>query len=1041
MASAIQPPSDWTDALPAVTLTVRHGSARPATYALDGVDFLLGSVPGCDLRVASDGPMLLCLIARHPSGVTLRKLTPTPALLVNGQSVSQRDLADGDRIQIGPVDIALAVGPLSSDLASPYELQAAAAQLRQKLLLFQTEKQALDARAHEIDCKIEQYEADVLRLHRLQSDVEIREVEVRKQANELNAKRDELQRNTAESEEQLAQLDQWRSKLAEQAESLARAKQTQDADARQMAERIAAFEGQQATLAVLRGRLERMRDEIRSRDQELERQREAMESRAAALAQKEEAFEKRRVDFESESTQTALDRETWRERSTAVELAAHQLRAAQEKLRLDADRIQRDAQELDQRKQRIEEGEAILHGRLTQLAETQERLDIDRKSLQERSVAIFEREQACVTLQEQLLRRSEELATRRKELEERLQEAQARSIQLDEREKQWTVEVEATRAELQRQAETIRIQVIEASGLEGKQLEQLQHLAARQQAQDEERALFQRDQQTAMERLFQARADLEALRDQALELVKQLPDAEVRADIAIGRLSGVREQLRGHLAEIHEYVRQCQVELEQLRSKLQSDVEGLKEHETSLRRNQDEHRLAVAAFRQQLVDWQAQIAELKRHLSRDESRLEKKHAEVEEQSRAMEAESQRLAQQAVEIEQQERDVADRRLEMDRHLGDMREWYRKKLRELAGIPLVPGAVVSEPPPAEAMEVGEDGEPGIVPIARNILSITAGADPGDQKLGQVMRSAQLIDADTLSALLAEARRQRRSLRQVLLASGVITLYQLALIEAGNVDGLMLGPVRIIDRLRNTARETVYRVFDPRRGAEAVLRHLGEADMADAVRPDAFRSRFTQAKLNDVHLANTLEVMDLAGRPAALEEWLTGLPSSDWPPLAAAPGVCHRLLTQAAQGLATAHRAGLVHGHLSEPLLFLTGDGILKICGLGEPAWLVGLQEDEDPTPRDDLRALGKIAAGWCTPAGVRKGPKTKPLPEPLISILYRLAADGDAGYREVAELLTDLHQAAASIPANSEAWDRLLKYVRENGAAEAVLRQSA
>jgi len=415
----------------------------------------------------------------------------------------------------------------------------------------------------------------------------------------------------------------------------------------------------------------------------------------------------------------------------------------------------------------------------------------------------------------------------------------------------------------------------------------------------------------------------------------------------------------------------------------------------------------------------------------------------------MDAESQRLNQHAEELEEQERVVADRRLEMDNHLVDMREWYRNKLRELAGIPLVPDSVGDTmltilplpQKPANNEPAGADDELGIVPTARGILSFTGTVDQGDQKLGQVLSDLQLIDKDTLTALLAEARRQRRPLRKVLLDSGVITLYQLALIEAGNVQGLMLGPVRVIDRLRHNAHESVYRIFDPRRGTEAVLRHLSEADMTDAVRPDEFRQRFAQAMLNDPHLANTLEVTELLGRPAAMQEWLSGLPATDWPPLAAAPGVCYRLLTQAAQGLAAAHQAGVAHGHLSESLLLLTGDGVLKICGLGEPPWLSSVQHDEEPSSRGDLRSLGKIASGWCTPTGVRKGPKTKPLPEPLVSVLYRLAADGDAGYGDVAELLADLEKAASAIPANAEAWDRLLKYVREHGTAEAMLRQSA
>src|SRR5438128_8604021 len=190
-------------------------------------------------------------------------------------------------------------------------------------------------------------------------------------------------------------------------------------------------------------------------------------------------------------------------------------------------------------------------------------------------------------------------------------------------------------------------------------------------------------------------------------------------------------------------------------------------------------------------------------------------------------------------------------------------------------------------------------------RDILSLTGAVDPPDQKLGDLLQSLGLVDADTLTALLVEARRQRRSLRQLLLAGGYLTLYQMALIEAGNLDALVLGPLRVIDRLRATPTETVYRVFDPRRNQEALLRHLGEDEMQDAVRPDEFRQRFAAAAaVAHPHLAATLEMLDIAGRPAALQEWLTGLPSSDWPPLAGAPGVWFRLVNQAFLGLHTAH-----------------------------------------------------------------------------------------------------------------------------------------
>jgi hypothetical protein len=380
--------------------------------------------------------------------------------------------------------------------------------------------------------------------------------------------------------------------------------------------------------------------------------------------------------------------------------------------------------------------------------------------------------------------------------------------------------------------------------------------------------------------------------------------------------------------------------------------------------------------------------------------------------------------------------------MDRHLSDMREWYRKKLRELAGSDLDALAAVPVPSQTPAPAgAGDEEETPLIPSRRDILSLTDPPDPGDKVLGELLRKLDLVDAETLQALLVETRRQRRSLRQVLLASGAITLYQMALIEAGNVDGLALGPVRVIDRVRVTPQESIYHVFDPRRSQEAVLRHLSEEEMRDPLRPDEYRQRFGQMMFDHPHLGRTLEVLDIAGRPAVLQEWLAGLPSSDWPPLVAVPGVCFRLLQQAASGLDAAHRVGVVHGHLHETHVLLMADGNLKICGMGEPGWLADGTRDEAGDVRGDLRALGQIVSSWCSSSGVRRGTKAKPLPDALVSILFRLAAEGEGGYTSAAELLEELQHVKSRIPANAEAWDRLLRHVREHAAPEATLRQSA
>jgi hypothetical protein len=409
------------------------------------------------------------------------------------------------------------------------------------------------------------------------------------------------------------------------------------------------------------------------------------------------------------------------------------------------------------------------------------------------------------------------------------------------------------------------------------------------------------------------------------------------------------------------------------------------------------------------------------------------------------------------LQEQERQVVVRRAEMERHLSDMREWYRRKLRELADSSNTrrPPVADDEPPSVPMHVSGESAIP--LPNTEHrtpntgepdILSLTEDLDPGDRQLGDLLRSLELVDADTLTALLLEARRQRRSLRQVLLSArgGVplLTLYQLALIESGNLDALVLGPTRVIDRLQATAREAVYRVFDPRRAGEGgtvLLRHLAEAEMQDAVHPDEFRQRFgALAALAHPNLAATLEVLEINGRPAVLQEWLSGLPATDWPTLAAVPAVWHWLVSQAAAGLHAAHQAGLVHGRITARSIVLSPVGAIKVTGCGEPPWLAG--RTPDATPSDDLAAFGEVITGWALGGPRRKGVKPpKSLPAALHQILDRLRPDAADHYPSVAELLADLERAGPELPGMGDAWEKLLAYAKENATEGVAWRKSA
>ncbi|HKA06541.1 MAG TPA: hypothetical protein VKD71_04735, partial [Gemmataceae bacterium] len=350
-----------------------------------------------------------------------------------------------------------------------------------------------------------------------------------------------------------------------------------------------------------------------------------------------------------------------------------------------------------------------------------------------------------------------------------------------------------------------------------------------------------------------------------------------------------------------------------------------------------------------------------------------------------------------------------------------------------------------PSAEFSALPTQNAPGV------ILPLPDDLEPADRKLGDLLRSLDIIDRDTLHILWEEARRQRRTLRHVLLAGGYLTLYQLALIESGNLNGLIFGRFRVIDRLLATARETIYRVVDPQLGNQddgtCLLRHLGEAEMLDAVRADEYRQRFATARdLAHPNVAATLELLEINSRPAVTQEWLHGLSGSDWPAAVSSPGVWHRLMMQAALALHAAHSVGLTHGRLTANSFLLMRQGVVKLIGIGEPPWLHAGGAGGVASIEEDLKALGQVASGWMQ-GGRRKGVRPKPFPGALVDVLRGLGVAPEGGgvplavYPTAAALLEDLDKAARSVPSDQGTWEKLLAYVDENAGDGIVLRQSA
>lgn len=898
----------------------------------------------------------------------------------------------------------------------------------------------------------------LLLLERRREEVEARHQSLDARALALDAQLEAWKREAAEWESTLQLASAEQERLRDEADRQARQRLELDAQTARLAERSSQLEAQQNVIAVLRAKLDRTREEVEREAAALSTARVREEDAQAELRQRIRDAEQLRAELGAVQENALLDRQRLDERDSLLAAGLEEIRQQKEALAALENRLNEREAELDARSAEFAEQTGMLKGRLSQSLDLQARLEADRVAVREREAALAQAEETRQALQEQLRKRAEELAARTRALDDAARQLAADRAQMD----RGFASTEASRQEAETraaEAERLSAALAEREAALARQVERLkevgQALAAERKGMQEARAQWAADRAAAQAEAQAAREELESYRQKTIaeieSLRSQAPVLGEQAQASLDRLSGAKEVLRGHLAELHSFAQHGREELEAIRAQIRAESERLGEQSAIVDRARAEHRLAVAAFRQQLVEWQANVAEIKQGLSRGETRLETRQAEVTETARQAEAASLQIAEQVELLRRERAEVVQKRTEMERHLADMREWYRRKLKELA----VGRNARGEPGIAHPRLADLDDAEAPRPLPSTIEEL----DPGDRQLGELLKSHELVDADTLAGLWSEASRQRRSLRQVLLSSGAITLYQLALIEAGNVDGLMLGRYRIIDRLRTSPREALYRVLDPgridaRSNGVFLLRHLAEAEMQDATHPDEFRQRFAAARdAAHPNLAAVVEVGDIAGRPAALLEWLSGLFSADWPAHAAHPGCWVRLMTMAAEGIAAAHRVGLTHGRLTSDAFVLTTAGSLKVAGFGEPLWLSGAPlPSVEPSFAADLRALGQIAFGWSQLASKKRTRPGKAFPSELIAIVRRLEADAeppmadtvpaDRPYDSALELVDDLKRVARDTPFSDDSWEKLLRHINEHAPdGPAPLRQSA
>ena len=377
------------------------------------------------------------------------------------------------------------------------------------------------------------------------------------------------------------------------------------------------------------------------------------------------------------------ERQVTRSRRDQVREIEESLHACESELRSRAEEIVR----LGQQQQEADE----LGVQAKQILEMRDQLAEERRLLRERAEKQAPLEQSRLALQDQLRRRSEELAERQRSLAEQAR-AHAEAVgSMDSKFaelEQARQAVEKERADWDQGKDERQLQIDRLSGDLARQenrvqtgMERLRLLGrkfgARRKAHLSAEADFAIQRRQSQEMLTQAQSDLAAAQQALTERLHQLPDLEQQAQDAVLRLEESRGQLRAHLTELHGYARASREDVDSWRGQVRAQAEEVERQARSLHQAREDHRLAVAAFRQQLIEWQGQVNDLKRTLAQAK-RACRPTSRGRRAGQRMDAASLVLAEQAEVLQEQEKAMAREREEVVGH-STMREWYRRKIR--------------------------------------------------------------------------------------------------------------------------------------------------------------------------------------------------------------------------------------------------------------------------------------------------------------------------------------------------------------------------
>jgi serine/threonine-protein kinase len=245
-------------------------------------------------------------------------------------------------------------------------------------------------------------------------------------------------------------------------------------------------------------------------------------------------------------------------------------------------------------------------------------------------------------------------------------------------------------------------------------------------------------------------------------------------------------------------------------------------------------------------------------------------------------------------------------------------------------------------------------------------------------------------------------------------------------------MHGHYKILELAGPDALGEVYRARDTRVGRTVTITAVSDAVVADPRRREQFlRSARAAAAVSHPNIVTLYEVGEDDDGVYLVHEFIQGQTLKNV--IADRPLTARRavdLANQIAEGLADAHAADLMHGHLTADSIVVTSRGNAKIMGLGVAGWSPTTTPSDSPGhsgeatgPSADLAGIGMllfemlIGRRPAPGAGVPSADNAS-LPRELDPIVAK-ALGKSGGYESAVTLAAELRAVGAMLEVRQEA----------------------